>query len=230
MVAKFTLVQEEDPTEKEEPEVPELPTYSIPDVDSSWTNIVVWAWNKSMPEGVGGYVLQAENNNGTVTFESDVAYEYALVVKVTDSPADVTSSNIWDMRDGTESTGQTGNYELGENNTYKEEEVVLSETKIYLKPNSNWNIDNARFAAYFFNNGTIWCDMDALGDGTYECVVPEGFSSVIFCRMNPSTTENNWENKWNQTDDLTVPTDGTNLYTVKDGTWEKGGGTWSTKQ
>ena len=69
---------------------------------------------------------------------------------------------------------------------------------------------------------------DADGDGYYECEIPEGYPNVIFCRMNPSATANNWNNKWNQTADLTVPTDGTNCYTVKAGTWDKGGGTWST--
>ena len=49
----------------------------------------------------------------------------------------------------------------------------------------------------------------------------------MFCRMNPGATANNWTNKWNQTADLKVPTDGTNLYTVKEGTWDNGGGTWS---
>ena len=53
--------------------------------------------------------------------------------------------------------------------------------------------------------------------------------NVIFCRMNPGAAANNWNNKWNQTADLTTPTDGKNLYTVKDGTWDKGGGTWSVK-
>lgn len=47
--------------------------------------------------------------------------------------------------------------------------------------------------------------------------------------MNPNATANNWSNKWNQTADLTVPTDGTNCYTVKEGTWDNGEGTWSTK-
>ena len=46
--------------------------------------------------------------------------------------------------------------------------------------------------------------------------------------MNPATTANSWDNKWNQTGDLTVPTDGTNCYTVADNTWDKGGGAWST--
>ena len=47
--------------------------------------------------------------------------------------------------------------------------------------------------------------------------------------MNPSTTANNWNNKWNQTADLVIPTDGKNLYTVAEGAWDKGAGTWSTK-
>lgn len=104
-------------------------------------------------------------------------------------------------------------------------------TVLYLVPNSNWKVDNARFAAYFFGAaGETWVDMtDEDGDGYYECVAPEGYPNVIFCRMNPSTTDNIWDNKWNQTADLTVPTDGTNCYTVAEGAWDKGEGSWSTK-
>ena len=100
--------------------------------------------------------------------------------------------------------------------------------KLYLKPNANWKVDGARFAAYFFGNGEKWVSMtDADGDGYYECEAPSGFPSVIFCRMNPGAAANSWDNKWNQTSDLTVPVDGTNCYTVKEGTWDYGGGTWS---
>ena len=114
--------------------------------------------------------------------------------------------------------------------TVSNQKPVESAGKLYLIPNANWKIDNARFAAYFFGNSERWLDMtDADSDGCYECEIPEGYPSVIFCRMNPNTTTNNWNNKWNQTADLTVPTDGTNCYTVKEGTWDQGGGTWSTK-
>ena len=100
---------------------------------------------------------------------------------------------------------------------------------LYLMPNSNWTQGNARFAAYFFGNGEKWVSMtDTNEDGIYEVEVPAGYPSLIFCRMNPSATANNWNNKWDQTPDLTVPTDGTNLYTVKEDTWDKGGGSWST--
>ena len=67
-------------------------------------------------------------------------------------------------------------------------------------------------------------------DNIYGCEIPEGFTKVIFCRMNPNSTTNGWtqnEQKWNQTSDLAIPTDGNNLYTVEGGTWDKGNGTWS---
>ena len=102
---------------------------------------------------------------------------------------------------------------------------------LYLTPNANWKQSNARFAAYFFGNGETWVSMtDADGDGVYEVKVPTDkvYPNVIFCRMNPSASANNWNNKWNQTADLTIPTSGANHYTVKEGTWDSGGGTWAT--
>ena len=103
-------------------------------------------------------------------------------------------------------------------------------TTIYLTPNSNWKVDNARFAVYTWDGGDQWFDMsDPDGDGVYECVLPAGIENIIFCRMSPTATANNWTNKWNQTADLKY--DGTNNhYTVKEGTWDKGGGTWSIIQ
>ena len=103
--------------------------------------------------------------------------------------------------------------------------------KLYLTPNSNWKQSNARFAAYFFGNGETWVSMTYNSTlGVYEVKVPTAkkYPNVIFCRMNPSASANNWNNKWNQTADLTIPTSGANHYTVKAGTWDKGGGTWST--
>ena len=105
---------------------------------------------------------------------------------------------------------------------------IAAGTQLYLTPNTNWKKDNARFAAYFFGNGDAWVSMtDSNSDGIYEVTSPnKSYTNVIFCRMNPNAAANNWNNKWNQTADLTY--DGTNNhYTVKEGTWDKGGGTWS---
>ena len=108
-----------------------------------------------------------------------------------------------------------------------EPEVVT----IYLNPNNNWMQAGARFAAYFFidDSNNTWVSMtDENGDSVYEVVVPtdKDYSKVIFCRMNPAATENNWDNKWDQTNNLTIPTDGTNMYTVAEGAWSNGNGSW----
>jgi hypothetical protein len=108
---------------------------------------------------------------------------------------------------------------------------LVSGKTLYLVPNGNWKVDGARFAAYFFgSSGDTWASMtDSDGDGIYECNVPDGsWTNVIFCRMNPSKTDNNWNNKWNQTADLAV-SGSLNCYTVQEGTWDKGNGSWSTK-
>ena len=108
---------------------------------------------------------------------------------------------------------------------------ITGGTVLYLVPNSNWNQSNARFAAYFFgSSGNAWASMTKVAGETnlYEVTAPAGtWTNVIFCRMNPSATANNWNNKWNQTADL-VYNGTSNCYTVKAGTWDSGGGTWST--
>ena len=103
-------------------------------------------------------------------------------------------------------------------------------TKLFLTPNSNWKQSNAWFAAYFFGNGDTWAKMtDSDGDGIFECDVPSGYPNVIFCRMNSANTSAlTWDNCWNQTSDLTIQTDGKNHYTVAEGAWSKGSGTWGT--
>lgn len=137
---------------------------------------------------------------------------------------DYTNTKVYLMSSGSDYASATEQIESGD------APVVESGTWLYLKPNSNWLQSNARFAVYTWDGGDQWFDMkDSDSDGIYEVLIPEGISNIIFCRMNPSASANGWGNKWNQTSDLKVPTDGTNLYTVKDGTWDKGGGTWSTK-
>ena len=145
---------------------------------------------------------------------------------------DVSTKTIYVMEAGKDYT--TASLQTVNGEEPKQEEPEVTEKVVYLKPNSNWTQSNARFAAYFWGGttGEKWVSMTAVGDGTYQANLPEGYDygcNIIFCRMNPSTTANNWNNKWNQTADLTTPTDGKNLYTVKDGTWDKGGGTWSVK-
>ena len=104
------------------------------------------------------------------------------------------------------------------------ENIILETETLYLKPNSNWNEANARFAAYFFGNSyskVTWVDMkDSDKDGIYEVVIPQDYyyTKVIFCRMNPGTTNNDFSNSWNQTGDLEIHKT-YNLFSIPNDSW-----------
>lgn len=108
---------------------------------------------------------------------------------------------------------------------------------IYLKPNSLWLSDNAKFGLYVWNDNQTghWVIMnDDDRDGYYSASVPSGgpYAKVIFLRLKDTTSElsgEDWPSSyiWNQTADL-IREDGKNCYAVTEGTWDKGGGTWST--
>ena len=109
-------------------------------------------------------------------------------------------------------------------------------TYIYFKPDSKWASAGARFAAYFYNettNTNKWVSMTEGSDGIYYCKKQSGYPNVIFVRMNPETTDNNWDNKWNQTADLTIPTNGNNYFILNNcpdnKSWDGIDGTWSKK-
>ena len=107
-------------------------------------------------------------------------------------------------------------------------------TTLYLTPNSNWKQSSAWFAAYFMDSNksaTKWVKMeDTNKDGKYEVAVPSGsWKYVIFTRMNSSASALDWSSKWDQTNDLTIPTDGKNHYTVAEGAWSNGSGSWGTE-
>ena len=101
--------------------------------------------------------------------------------------------------------------------------------KLYFKPNSAWYSDNARMAIYLFGSGEKWYSLaDKYSDGSYKIWVETKYTKVILCRMNGSNSTNNWNNKYNQSADLTIPTDGKNYFTSNSG-WDGVNGTWSKK-
>ena len=92
--------------------------------------------------------------------------------------------------------------------------ITPTGSKMYMVPSSEWKQAGARFAAYFFEGETsfTWVNMKYAGENLYSVDIPQGYSQVIFVRMNGASTENNWNNKWNQTEDLPVSAGST--YTV----------------
>ena len=96
--------------------------------------------------------------------------------------------------------------------------------RIYFKPNIHWKSDNARFAVYFWNSlndsEKTWRSLESIGNDLYTCQTPgESYDRAIFCRMNPNTVDNNFNNgvTWNKTNDLYINHNsiaGKNLYTI----------------
>ncbi len=147
--------------------------------------------------------------NGTAKsgYEFDGIYTAATGGSKVTSPVTPTTSTTYYARFTTESTDRT----------------------IYLKPNSNWLQSNARFAVYVWDSsGDMWYDMTSDGNEYYKVTIPKKYSNIIFARMNPSTTDNNFNNGfcWHQTDDQKIQTDGKNCFKINDGSWDRG--TWTT--
>ena len=105
--------------------------------------------------------------------------------------------------------------------------------QFFLVPNDNWHNDNARFAVNVNVDGADkWFSMFQVGEqNLYVCTIPFSnisFGRVIFCRMNPNTTDNNWDNnvRWNQTGNYYWD-QATNKFTIQGGEGNNYYGEWS---
>ena len=105
----------------------------------------------------------------------------------------------------------------------------ISQNILYLEPTANWDKDKAWFAAYFFKGGNevAWVKMeqsicDTNNQYWYVKSPDAEWSNVIFCRMNPASNAMNWNNKWNQTADLTFDSSKP-VFTINS---SAGGGSW----
>lgn len=159
-------------------------------------------------------IAVAHSTNTTLKFRNATA-----LLKFTMGSSGVKNVTVW---------GEMSEVELeGEMPAY------YQEGNVYLTVDPQWKSDGARFAAYFWGgSGEKWESMTAVSgqENMYTCPIPSGRTSVIFCRMNGGTTANSWDNKWNQTVDLSL-SDG-HMFTITN-PWNssndnKATGSWST--
>ena len=218
----------EDPEQPVDPEEP-TPGYKLylENVDG-WEQVFVYAWDAEGTQILGEWPGVEMTEKETI---DEVEYfAYTLSSELNGKTISVIFNN---GNNGKQTADITG-VELTKDNTFTNyvEPAKPTETKLYLKPNANWMADGARFSAYLWGNGVtaVWYDMTLVEGETdiYEFTLPEGYENIIFCRMNPSTTANDWNNKWNQTGDLKVPTDGKNLFTLAADVWDGATTTWDT--
>lgn len=209
--------------------------------DNAWFAVNLMTKNK----GTAKWAALIDNNNDGYyeCYLPEGDWYYVIFCRMNENKHELS----WDSRDN-----QTADIELNnskniyymENNVdpwtnnwnksyWRTKSEINSYKKLYLKPNANWKSDGARFAVYFFtkNGGNKWYSMfDFNSDGIYEIeYFNNTHSNLIFVRMKGNTSENNWDNDHNQTNDLSLPTNGNNLYTINEGAWSNGGGSWSTR-
>ena len=101
--------------------------------------------------------------------------------------------------------------------------------QLYFKPSSSWYEANARFAVYAFKNNSTnkWYSLtDKYSGGIYKVWVSTTYNQVILCRMSPNSS-NDWGNKWTQTADLVIPTNGNNLFTLSTSAGTDGNTKWT---
>ena len=194
--------------------------YFKPATSGTWADdakFTIYSWGSGDPSYTP---LQDKDCGGIYSAEISTTHTSLLFIKAStykENFENITAQTI----DLTAPTGDKVLYDMTSKNI----------THLYFVPSSQWKNDNARFAAYFFNNsGNTWASMsDSNSDGIFECSIPKGYTGVIFCRMNGNNTTNDWNNKYNQSGDLTIPTDGKNLLTPPSDWWDSFTGTWSTR-
>ena len=89
---------------------------------------------------------------------------------------------------------------------------------------SFWSGDGAKVQAYIWNDkGNKWLTAVSVTNNVYKFEIPDGYTNLIFCRMNPNGTASDWSGVWNQTENLTVQIGKT--YTVN--SWNNPAGSWA---
>ena len=87
---------------------------------------------------------------------------------------------------------------------------------------SLWNQADAVFFVHAWGGTDVDVLMTQVEGDVYSADIPSDNTSLLFVRMAPGSEAINWDTKWNQSTDQTIPAD-KNLFTMTD--WSNG--TWS---
>ena len=151
--------------------------------------------------GTAGVVISKLDGGGSVSLTAHTIASGTYTDQISGNTFTVSGGKI------TGTVGSTGVAVVynPSNTSATEAPIAYSGVTLTLKTGV-WNADSAWFAAYFYGNGVKWMKMSGPGS-TYTVDALAGYPNVIFVRMNKNDTSTmSWDNKWNQTIDLTVPT------------------------
>lgn len=101
---------------------------------------------------------------------------------------------------------------------------VWAAKTVYLEPNI-WATDNPAYAVYAWGGASdaAFYDMEAVsGTSYYKATIPDDRTGVIFTRAENATKAKNWDDRWNQTVDITLPAESSAAYIITG--WDGGDG------
>ena len=187
----------------------------------NWGTVYAYAW-KDGTQYTGGWPGTQMTNEGNGIWSITVSAEAVNVIfndgsgtQTADLTIPTDGSNLYDNTTGTWSvysggSGSGGN-EGGESGSVPapDEEITL-----YVKNTAGWSVVHAyTWSAEEYAITGAWPgdQMTAMGDGIWSISVPARAKNVIF--------NNGSAGSGNQTSDLMIPTDGSNLYDNSTGAW-----------
>ena len=204
-----------------------------------WTEIYIYYWGVDGAPGWRGVPMNFFENNGTY----DV-YSYDVPTGITgmiisgikndgsgavDQTPDITEfvdgrqySMTWNDGNAVNIDDSRVNTSGGGNEDDPETEIQYN--TLYLYASEDWKSDGAWFAVYAWNTNNkdenIWAKLTHVNGNVYTVQLPVKYSGFTFTRMNPASEDLSWDNRWNQTPDMTVaPTDEKNMFVLKPG-WD----------
>ena len=104
----------------------------------------------------------------------------------------------------------SGNPKVNENCVYTTLQYFNESVDIWLQPSEKWLGNTNRYSVHYFDSAANpaedagWVSMVLDGEGIYKATIPAKYRQVIFCAMNKNTSANDWDNKWNQTGDVSL--------------------------
>ena len=175
--------------------------------------------------GEGGHVSATANNSAIA---SPATLDYNTSVTLTATPNANGAFAGWYEGSTKKSSNATYTINLTADKTL--EARFTKATTIFFKPLSWWKSDKARLVVYTWGSaGDKWIELEDYGcnGDIYTADIPAGYTGLKFVRLKPSTADGyvsdydglNWDNKWNETGDLTVPTTSSNLYDLSSSKW-----------
>ena len=183
------------------------------------TFYAAWTINKYTLEfgaGEGGSVTATV---GGREISSPATLEYNTKVVLTASPSGENAFARWVDGNGNEKTTLNPCTITVTNNTVRKAEFNFP-TTIYLEPSDDWKLHNARYAIYAWGGAIAnpWVDMEEVGcEGEYyKANIPAGFTKFNIVRLQPGNGYDWNSDVWDQTSNLSVQTNGKNLYQIDD--------------